>query len=317
MRKEAKQNNKRVELARIQGYHEGGSYGTQSYAFVGFKSNKLFTSDRTIALDEHFNRPDGLPLDGYGLEIETECTAIDSEKALAQVFDKIIFPLFPADLFKMQHDGSLQGKSSAECITQVMKKSFIRNHYKDFKTMWNEWFPAFHIRTDSYATGCSCGMHVNISNSLFGKTVEKQTEAIRKLYYIINKHYNLFCKALYRNPAKTHWCGQMDYSNAKTLNLYAQPNDHGLCMNLSHFGAGRIEIRLVGGQKDFWCFRNTMETIFHLVDKVKTISWKDCDDVVKIFSGCNQYVMKRLDDCGLSAHDYVAIKETVKTEELL
>ena len=75
MRKENVQtNNARPDIARVQSYHEGGSYlDNESYAFQGYESNKYFTSDRYIKLDENFNRPDGKPLKGYGLEIETEC----------------------------------------------------------------------------------------------------------------------------------------------------------------------------------------------------------------------------------------------------
>ena len=313
MRKEAKQN-KSVELVHVQGYHQGGSsYNPESYAFTGFKSNKYFTSDRFIPLDSNFNRPDGQPLQGFGLEIETECNGITVRDVLAEVYDKIIFSHFPADLFKMQHDGSLNGRTSAECITQVMTKSFIRNNYRNFKLMYNTYFPAFRISADSANT--ACGMHVNISNAVFGKTVAAQEEAIRKLFYIINKHYNLCKKLLYR-AGSTTYCAQMNYNNAKTMSLSG--GSHGTCMNLTHYHAGRIELRLVGGQKNYACFRNTMESVFFLCERVRSISWAGCDSIETIFKGCNQYVYDRLQSmCGLSAETLSAIHATVKPEELL
>jgi len=313
MRKESKiQNN--VAMANVQGYHQGGGYG-EGYAFAGFKCNKYFRSDRAMKLNDNFERPDGFPLQGYGLEIETECSSISNQTVLAEVYDKIIFKLFPADLFKMQRDASLGGRTSAECITQVMTKAFIRNHYKDFKTMFNTYFPAFGISADSFHT--SCGMHVNISVACFGDTTEQAHEAIRKLFYIVNKHYSIMLPLFYRDPSRTHWCGQMHYQNARYMNLNNQPNDHTKCMNLSHINAGRVEIRLVGGQKNYACFRNTMESIFHLVDRVKTLSWDDCNNLVKLFKGCNQYVFDRLTICGLDETTLEEIKQTVKTEELL
>lgn len=315
MRKEAKAA-KQVTMAAVQGYHQGG-YG-ESYAFAGFNGNWYLNSDRKIRLNDSFQREDGQPLQGYGLEIETECNGISNGTVLAEVYSKIIFPLFKfGDVqFKMQHDGSLGGQSSAEVITQVMTKSRIRNDYQAYKAMFNTYFPAFSISADSYRT--SCGMHVNVSNALFGKTPEAQDEAIRKLYYIVNKHYDVMCRAFYRNPQRTRWCGQMDYSTARTMDLRRQPNDHGKAMNLSHYGAGRVEIRLVGGQKSFGCFRNTMETVFHLVERVRSISWRDCDDLVAIFKGCNQYVFDRLSTmCSLPAETVTAIRETVKREDLV
>ena len=312
MRREARVE-KRVELARVQAYHEGGR-GSEAYAFRGFSSNKYFTSDRFIPLDENFNRPDGQPLQGFGLEIETECSRITDTNVLAEVFDSIIFKHFPADLFKMQHDGSLSGRSSAECITQVMTKSFIRNHYKDFKLMYNTYFPAFGIGCDSG----NCGMHVNVSNAVFGKTAAAQEEAIRKLYYIVNKHYGLCCHLFYRNPARTMYCRQMSYSDARTMNLANQYSNHGVCFNLGHYSTGRIELRIVGGQKNYGAFRNTMESVFFLCERVRSISWRDCDNIVAIFKGCNQYVFDRLKSrCELSAETLDAIRATVKREELL
>lgn len=311
-RREARENIN-INLAGVQGYHRGAG-ASMNYAFNGWRQNKYFTSDRFIPLDENFNRPDGRPLQAYGLEIETECNGIMNQTVLAEVYDKIIFSHFPADLFKMQQDGSLGGRTSAECITQVMTKSFIRNNYPAFKAMYNTYFPSFNISADSENT--HCGMHVNISNAVFGQTKEAQDEAIRKLYYIVNKHFNV-CKNLFYRKGSTHYCAQMDYARAKTMSLEGRYSDHYCCFNLGHYSEGRIELRLVGGQKNYACFRNTMESVFFLVEKARKISWRDCDSLVKIFSGCNQYVYDRLTICGVNDSDLMAIHATVKRENLL
>jgi hypothetical protein len=110
----------------------------------------------------------------------------------------------------------------------------------------------------------------------------------------------------------------MDYSMAKWMDLDNMDGSHGNCLNYSHYGAGRIEIRLVGGQKNYACFRNTMETVFHVVERCASISWADCDNIAEIFKGCNQYVYDRLESmCGLSDDTLQAIRATVKHEELL
>ena len=317
MRKNAK-TNKAATISRVQSYHEGGNY-SEAYAFAGFQSNKYFTSDRYIKLNANFTRTDGKPLKGYGIEIETECSGVSNQRVLAEVLDKIIFAHFPEDLFKMQNDGSLDGDSSAECITQIMTKEFIRNNYANFKLMYNTYFPAFRI-----GCGDNCGMHVNISNACFGRDEKTQTEAVRKLYYIVNHHFEFCCALFHRNPRRTHYCGRMtaekDY--CKNMDLSRQGCSHGVSFNLGHWNTGRIEIRLVGGQKDYACFRNTMECVFHLVDAVKKLSWNDCDDLVKIFSGCNQYVFDRLasycKDAGTITREQLdKIATTKKIEELL
>lgn len=317
MRESQRIENTRRLSANLQGYHEGGC--GESYAFRGFKANKYFTSDRFVPCDENFNRLDGKAMKGYGLEIETGFILStnryrEGQAILANIFETAIFPIFPADLFKQQQDCTITG---TECITQVMTKEFIRNNYKNFKTMWNDLFPMFGISTDDG----KCGMHVNISVGCLGTTPKIQEESCRKLFYIINKFYDLFKVAFYRNGS-TQWCGRMEYRNAKTMNVHTMNGSHGNCFNGSHFDAGRIEIRLVGGQKNFACFRNTMETIFHIVGKVKSLSWKQCDDLVAIFSGCNQYVYDRLKtkcfDAGTISQEQLSqISETIVREELL
>ena len=319
MQKKNKAENAAVRAAGVQGYHQGG-YGSESYAFMGFTGeNKYFTSDRFIKLDSNYRRTDGKPIKGYGIELELESWGFTSHKAFATVLRDIVFKSFPDGLFKMQNDCTLEGGTThggIEAITQIMTKEFIRNHYKDFKTMFNEHFNIFDI---SASRSGNCGMHVNISNACFAND-----EAIRKFYYIVNKHYAFCCALVSRDASRTRWCGRMDYRKdyCKSLDLNYMDGSHGNCFNGSHYAAGRIELRLVGGQSNFACFRNTMESIFFLIDRVKKISWEDADDLAKVFRGCNQYVFDRIKskcyDAGtISSADVEKIRGTVVREELL
>lgn len=280
---------KTAAITTVQGYH-GGNFSGEAYAFQGFQSNKYFTSDRYIPMSAQYARVDGKPLKGYGLEIETECQGITNTTVLAEVLNKVVFSHFPADLFKLQRDGSLEGDSSAECITQIMTKEFIRNNYANFKLMYDTYFRSFGI-----SCGDNCGMHVNISRGAFGRTDEAQAQAVRKLYYIVNRHYDFCCALFARNRRNTCYCGKMraDLDYVKSMPMQ-QSCSHGFSFNLGHWDSGRIELRLVGGQLTYGSFRNTMESVFFLVDRVKDLSWSDCDDLAKIFTGCNRYVYDRL-----------------------
>ena len=319
MRKD-KQVTKNISLAAVQGYHQGGYTG--NYAYQGFANRKYFTSDRYINLDANFRRPDGKPLKGYGLEIEAECNGITKQDVLAEVLDKIVFAQFPADLFKMQRDGSLGGRSSAECITQVMTREAVRNCYAGFKAMYDVYFPAFSI---SCSSSGNCGMHVNISNACFGNAESSQALAIKKLLYIVNRHFKLVCALTNRDPNRTMYCARMNefvsMTHCKNADLNHMPSSHGICFNAGHYPEGRIELRIVGGQSTFGCFRNTMECVFHLVDAVKRLKWEDLDDVTKIFAGCNRYVFDRLNtkcrQAGVITSDDVnAIRETINRGEV-
>lgn len=309
------------EIAGIDRYH-GGNFSSESYAFEGYTAPRYYTSDRWIELDRNFQRKDGKPLRGYGLEIETQCNGIKSETVLAEALTKIALSPLPAGLFKLQHDGSLTSgcDSSAECITQPMTREFIRNHYADWKTVYNHYFPAFGIS----AGGAACGMHVNISVALFGQTEKTQAEAIRKLYYIVNSKYRLCCALFARDYSRTGYCSQMpaELDYCRTMDLCSVRGGHGVSFNLDHYRTGRVELRLVGGQKNYACFRNTMESVFFLVDAVKRLSWADIQDTAKLFRGCNQYVFDRLKskcyDAGtISRAELDAIRPTVVEEDLI
>ena len=322
MRKETKtQTHKAVQSSVATGYH-AGSYSTDvNYAFLGFTENLYFTSDRTKKLDANFKLEDGSPLKGYGLEIELESSKICDDNALAFTLKHLAFQQLPQNLFKFQHDGSLGGQSSTEAITQVMTKEFVRNNYGGFKYMF-EIFKVFGV--SATRTG-NCGMHCNMSVGLFGKDAAKQKEAIMKFIYFINSNYRLSCDLVKRKAERTGFCAQMsqfankEYCKAFDLSSTSEfQSNHHVCFNYAHFNTGRIELRLVGGQADYFAFRNTMEVIFQLVDAVKRLSWKDMDNLEKVFEGCNKYVMKRLMDCvannTMSQAQYDAILAKSDTE---
>lgn len=310
------------DIARISGYHAGAysASNSQEYARLGFDRDfSIWTTDRFIRFSSDLRTlENGKEAKGYGLEIETECTSIVADIVLANIYRHVIFPKFPAGLFKMQHDGSLGGRSSAECITMPMTREGVRNLYPAFKQMYDVYFPAFGIS----CTSGNCGMHVNISNACFGAKEATQEEAIRKFYYIINKHFTLM-KNLLNRDGSTGYCSRMDASKARTMDIRRMSSDHYVCMNFGHYNAGRVELRLVGGQASFPCFRNTMETVFHLVDAVKKLSWNQLDDIVAVFSGCNQYVKSRIKSHGLerghvTAEQYAAISAaSVRAEGIL
>lgn len=332
MRKDAK-TAKNVTISSVQGYHEqqGGDWDAsrnQAYAYMGYSKNYFFNSDRkeeTIVKDSKLYRAkSGKEVCGAGMEIEVQCNSIHNQTVLAECFSKIILPNFKfgTDMFKMQNDGSLGGYTSLELITQPCSKGRIRNDYAAYKNMFDEYFPAFGISADSYNT--CCGMHVNLSNGMFGKTTEEQEESIRKLAYFINHHYDFCCGLFYRDRGRTDYCERIhrmdDKSYCKTFDIHGMDSSHGVCLNLGHYDAGRVEIRLIGGQRTYSTFRNTMECVFFLCENLRKLSWEDLDDLAKVFKGCNQYVYKRLSSSPCRNHIGIMargeIYNSIRTEDL-
>ena len=282
MRQEARQE-RAVDIAQVSGYHRGDRQ---------YEKKVIFASDRPQEANDNYTlKKDGTLPPVIGIETETECWGITNRTIYANLLRDVVFKVFPDNLWKIESDSTLNGGDvGAECITQPMTKAFIRNQYRNFKAMY-QYFESFGI---SASRSGNCGQHAHISLTCFGRTKATQDEAIRKLFYIVNRHYDLICALLYRRADRTNWCGRMDYTEAWTMDLNNMSGSHGNGCNYSHYSNGNIELRIPGGQKDYPCFRNTMESIFHLIEASKTISRKDCDDVTKIFSGCNQHVFDRL-----------------------
>lgn len=274
-----------------------------------FESLKFFNSDRVINITSDYKVSEdntastlriakvGSDIQSYGNEIELTCSTINDSTVLANILHLVYSKCFPVDFIRMEDDGSLYSDtslSSAECVTQTYSKAWMRNNYAGFEAMF-KYFEEFGITPGDYC----CGMHVNIGLANFGKTKEKQDDAIRKFWYLVANNYELM-KVLVRREGSTTYCGNVEdrtKSEVKAMDLNSMSSSHGYCMNYSHYSEGRIEFRLVGGQKNFKAFRNTMESVFFLVEASKRISWTDIDDLVKVFSGCNQYVLDRLSRC--------------------
>lgn len=291
MRREATTENN-VIIPTLAGYHGGR-----------FNNLNFYNSDRVIKLNPNYTVSSensfstlkiakaGSSVSGYGIELETVCSSTSNRTVLTNMLTMVFDKLFPADLFKIEADCTVD----AECVSQVMSKAFIRNNYKNFKSMFDNYFPAFGITTND----SRCGMHVNLSLSLFGNDEVKQIECARKLGYLINKHYDFFKVAVNREGS-TRWCPRMRYEKEywKNTDIYCFPISHSeCCVNMGHLTQGRLELRLVGGQKNYACFRNTMEVVFQMIEAVKKLSWNDLDNLEKVFKGCNQHCYDRLTKC--------------------
>lgn len=302
MRKDAKKSIQ-IQDVTVQSYHQymGREMGTTNngiYALDGFVKNLYFTSDRYKELNDV-----ATPC-GYGLEVETECRFALTDSQKAQIMRNIILTDFHHDYFKLQNDSSLD--NGCECITQIATKEYIRNHYANFKAMFSKMATMeFHPRLHG---SVNCGMHTNISIACFGKTEKAQAQHIAMLYRLINHNYDVFCELFKRDSSTTHYASRMtDYDISYLKNITSLETfktefrrGHGVALNLDHVNEGkaaRVEIRLPGGQKDYFCFRNTMECIFHVIDYVNNrCNWANIDDLNECFKGGNGYVYKRLQD---------------------
>lgn len=307
------------EVRNLAMYHSGTfnrltAYNSDRKIFLN--SDYTVSTENTASILKMFKENSRMNL--FGIELETYTSrygrTYDDEmqgtiycNVLHMIFDKCGFD---DDFFKTETDCTV----SAESVSQTFTKAWMRNNYRCFKAMY-EMFDKLGITTNSVKVG----MHVNMDLANFGSKYDEQIKNVRKFGYLINKHYDLFKAAFYRK--NTEWCPRMNATKEywKDTDLCRIPTAHNMCcVNVGHVRQNRVELRLVAGQKNYACFRNTMEVVFHIVDKIKSLSWDDLDDITKVFKGCNNYVYDRLntlcfDACTISREQLDAIAPTVKT----
>lgn len=319
MRKTSQQRITSNDVRNLAMYHNGSYEQLTAYNSdrkVKLNPDYTVSADNTASTLKLFKANNRMNL--FGIELETFTrrygdTYGDSMQGtiycnvLHMIYEKCGFD---SDFFKTETDCTV----SAESVSQTFTKAWMRNNYRCFKAMY-EMFEKLGITTDSVKVG----MHVNVDLSNFGSKMDEQVENARKLGYLINKNYDFFKAAFYRK--NTEWCPRMndtmEYWKYTPINRF--PISHNACcVNMSHIAQNRIEIRLVAGQKNYPCFRNTMEVVFQILDRIKSLSWKDCDDLTKVFKGCNNYVYDRLktlcyDANTITREQLDAIAPTVKT----
>lgn len=304
MRKDAR-NERQANIKRMVGYHSTTLTDSRLQRANAFEGGaKYFASDRAKDLAD-VDTPKG-----YAIEMEMTSRLTRDGTVLATILNSEFSAHLPSGFFKYEDDCTVD----IECVSQVGTKAFWRNKYASFKAIYKYLTV---IQTGPNFGRETCGMHVNISIANFGKDRATQKANIMKIHNWINKDlesYKFACKMLHRDINQTSYCGRMRANEMPTR------NDHGACMNYSHMNEGtasRVEIRLVGAQKTYGAFRNTMETIFWLVKQSKDLSAKDWNDPIKLWSGCNQYVFDRLSDHFTDYAKLEVIRNNVKREDLI
>ena len=304
MRKD-KKTERTANITTMSSYHrrQGTDFNCErANSFIG--GAKYFASDRAKALETVDNAK------GYGIEWEMTSCLTSNGTILATILNSEFSAHLPANFFKFEADCTVD----IECVSQIGTKAFFRNHYTAFKAIYKYLKT---IQTGPNFGNASCGMHVNISIANFGKTEAQQKANIMKLHNWINRSaesYRFACAMLHRDINRTGYCNKMQPD-------FLDPcGSHGYCMNYSHLNEGkasRVEIRLVGAQKTYPAFRNTMETVFWLVKQSKELSAEAWTDPVKLWSGCNQYVFDRLQDHFTDMTALEEIRRNVKREDLI
>ena len=156
------------------------------------------------------------------------CKAIVLTSFLTQYFHKfaclshIVFdsraPNSGNEMIYIKHDGSIN--EGFEIVSHPMTLDYHENHMN-----WLEVFEkAIEMGYRSHNTS-TCGLHIHVSRSAFGRNYADQEVAIARIIYFVEHHWNELLKFSRRTEASmNHWASRYGISE-NTQDTYKKAKD--------------------------------------------------------------------------------------------
>lgn len=177
---------------------------------------------------------------------------------------------------------------------------------KDFWAKQDKWKKMLKYLSDngykSHDTN-TCGLHVHVSRTMFGKTEEEQTTAIAKVYTFFDENWDEIVKISRRKNFR--WSGKNDIykdnskSNYENWKNEAKKKNGGHDVALNNSNRNTFEYRLGRGTLNSWSFFSWIDFILTISKNAKRITVKkiQSNDLVSWFSGIKEssakYIYKR------------------------
>lgn len=251
--------------------------------------DRCYSDEDTDSIHDYCYKPtpafygDGERFFGVELEIDYGGKYSDKAEALMDIANA------GHELIYIKSDGSLD--DGMEIVTHPMTLKFHKNEMP-WKEIMSE---AVRLHYRSHKT-TTCGLHVHVNRDTFGNTREEQDEAISRVLYFVEHHWNEMLKFSRRTDEQMNrWAARYGYKNSpKEIMEHAKKEGNGryACVNLTNWTT--IEFRMFRGTLKY----NTLIATLELVDKIceYAVGFND-DDLAKMsWSG---FVMSLGDvDCG-------------------
>lgn len=182
------------------------------------------------------------------------------------------------EMIYIKHDGSIN--EGFEIVSHPMTLDYHENHMN-----WLEVFEkAIEMGYRSHNTS-TCGLHIHVSRSAFGRNYADQEVAIARIVYFVEHHWNELLKFSRRTEASmNHWASRYGISE-NTQDTYKKAKDKHMgryvAVNLENYGT--VEFRIFRGSlryKTFIAALQLVDTICRLAiglsDKeLENMSWSD------------------------------------------
>lgn len=209
-----------------------------------------------------------------------------------------------------------------DCSITGMETIFMPHTYEEYR--YNSAIRQAFERAEDMGAYCSnAGLHVHISREAFGKTEAEQNENIAKVCILHNEgdSYNKMVKLARRTDRNADcWARAFSWDkttiedNAKDY-VNRRCGSHGIAINCEN--SATVEFRLGAGTVDYDEFMAWLDIIVMIVNKSKTISFKDAGNFDVWFEDANNNIKSYMEAMNirwcapkrLTDEDYKAIIE--------
>lgn len=214
---------------------------------------------RSVSIHDYSYKPDPIFYGNgkrfFGVELEIDDGGRDSNNA-----DNILSAANSGgEKIYIKNDGSLD--DGMEIITHPMTL-----HYHKNEMPWREiMYQAVDMGYRSHKTS-TCGLHVHVNRNAFGNTREEQDEAISRILYFVEHHWNELLKFSRRTEHQMNrWAARYGYkNNPKDILDHAKKEGNGryTCVNITNWNT--VEFRMFRGTLKY----NTLIATLELVDQI-------------------------------------------------
>lgn len=209
-----------------------------------------------------------------GVELEIDGGGEDN----ANADELLCIGNFPNVRIYCKHDGSIE--DGFEIVSHPMSLDY---HLSDMP--WEEIFDkAISMDYRSHQTS-TCGLHIHVSRRAFGSNYDVQEEAIARVVYFVEKHWDKLLKFSRRTEENIcRWANRYGISeNAKDTYKKAKGNHRGRYVAVNLENDYTIEFRLFRGTLRYITFAAALELVYEICrfaimltdDEFEKMSWND------------------------------------------
>lgn len=237
-------------------------FDDEDYAYC----DSCYENEKLHTIHDYSYKPDpifyGSGKRFFGVELEIDYEGKDNENAeeLLHTANR------GSEMIYIKSDGSLE--DGMEIVTHPMSPEFHKTQMP-----WLEICEkAIDMGYRSHKTS-TCGLHIHVGRNTFGDTREAQDDAISRVLYFVEHHWNELLKFSRRTEAQmNHWAARYGYkNNPKEILDHAKKGENGryACVNITNWNT--VEFRMFRGTLKY----NTLIATLELVDRI-------CDVAIKI-----------------------------------